>query len=83
MTGQYNQPPPNINTLKNRQSSEATHICELCGNMGHYDYQCQFAGDFTNRTCKAFQCSHYMHDMSGQEWSLEDDQGENDEQPFQ
>ena len=36
-----------------------------------------------NQTRKAFQRSHYMHEYNDQEWSQEDDQGENAEQPFQ
>ena len=26
-------------------SQQATNICQLCNSQGHYDYQCQFAGD--------------------------------------
>ena len=33
---------------------QATNICQLCNSQGHYDYQCQFAGDFMARTQKAF-----------------------------
>ena len=35
-------------------SQQATNMCQLCHNQGHYDYQCQFAGDFMARTQKAF-----------------------------
>ena len=83
VTGQYQPQIPSGNAQKQRQTEQANHICELCGNRGHYDYQCQFAGDFMNRTHKAFQRSHYMHEMNDQEWSQEDDQGKNVEQPFQ
>ena len=82
-TGQYQPQVPAGSAQKQRQTDQANHICELCGNRGHYDYQCQFAGDFMNRTRKAFQRSHYMHEYNDQEWSQEDDQGENAEQPFQ
>ena len=54
--------------------------------QGHYDYQCQFAGDFMARTQKAFnQGRSYSHqDPNHGDWS----QGENDNndptgQPFQ
>ena len=33
-------------------SQQATNICQLCHSQGHYDYQCQFAGDFMARTLK-------------------------------
>ena len=35
-------------------SQQATNICQLCNSQGHYDYQCQFAGDFMACTQKAF-----------------------------
>ena len=35
-------------------SQQATNICQLCQSQGHYDYQCQFPGDFMARTQKAF-----------------------------
>ena len=35
-------------------SQQATNICQLCQSQGHYDYQCQFAGDFMACTQKAF-----------------------------
>ena len=58
------------------QSRQATNICQLCQNQGHYDYQCQFAGDFVARTQKVFnQGRSYSHQDSPQgEWS----NGEND-----
>ena len=48
VTGQYQPQVPVGNAQKQRQTDQANHICELCGNRGHYDYQCQFAGDFMN-----------------------------------
>ena len=33
-------------------SQQATNICQLCNCQGHYNYQCQFAGDFMARTQK-------------------------------
>ena len=46
------------------------------------DYQCQFATDFLQRTQKAFQCSHYMHDVNNdQEWSQGEDHDDH-QQPF-
>ena len=35
-------------------SQQATNICQLCHSQGHYNYQCQFAGDFMAHTQKAF-----------------------------
>ena len=57
-------------------SQQATNICQLCNSQGHYDYQCQFAGDFMARTQKAFnQGRSYSHqDSNHGEWS----QGDND-----
>ena len=90
--GQYSQgqypsnqrQTPNTGDHQNqRQSKQAQHICELCGNKGHYDYQCQFATDFLQGTQKAFQHSHYTHDTSNdQEWSQEEDHDDH-QQPFQ
>ena len=92
VTGQYGQHqysqsqqqvPYNRDRQNPRTSKQAQHICELCGNRGHYDYQCQFATDFMQRMQKAFKCSHYMHDTNqDQEWSQGDDHN-NQEQPFQ
>ena len=43
-------------------SQQATNICQLCNSQGHYDYQCQFAGDFMAHTQKAFnQGRSYSH----------------------
>ena len=57
-------------------SQQATNICQLCYSQGHYDYQCQFAGDFMACTQKAFnQGRSYSHqDPNHGEWS----QGESD-----
>ena len=72
--GQYPQGPAPSKNTRDRQnfrpSQQARNVCELCGNQGHYDYQCQFASDFLTRTQKAFQRSHYMHEsQNDQEWS--------------
>ena len=90
--GQYSQgqyPPsqranPHTGDHQNpRQSKQAQHICELCRNKGHYDYQCQIATDFMQRTQKAFQCSHYSHEVNNdQEWSQGEDHDDH-QQPFQ
>ena len=81
--GQQQQVPYNRDRQNPRTSKQAQHICELCGNRGHYDYQCQFATDFMQRMQKAFQHSHYMHDNNqDQEWSQGDDHNDQ-EQPFQ
>ena len=55
-------------------SQQATNICQLCHSQGHYDYQCQFAGDFMARTQKAFnQGRSYSHqDPNHGEWSQGD-----------
>ena len=92
VTGQYGQNqypqsqqqvPYNRDRQSPRTSKQAQHICELCGNRGHYDYQCQFANDFMQRMQKAFQRSYYMHDTNqDQEWSQGDDHNDQ-EQPFQ
>ena len=50
--GQQQQVPYNRDRQNPRTSKQAQHICELCGNRGHYDYQCQFATDFMQRTCR-------------------------------
>ena len=76
---QYTQRPP-------AQSRQATNICQLCQNQGHYDYQCQFAGDFMARTQKAFnQGRSYNHQEPTQdEWSNgENDNDDPNGQPFQ
>ena len=67
-------------------SQQATNICQLCQSQGHYDYQCQFAGDFMARTQKAFNqgCSYNHHDPNQGEWSNNDnDNNDPNGQPFQ
>ena len=76
---QYSQRPP-------AQSRQAANICQLCQNQGHYDYQCQFAGDFMARTQKAFNQGHsYNHQDPNQgEWSNGDNNNDDPNgQPFQ
>ena len=61
-------------------------FCQLCNSQGHYDYQCQFAGDFIARTQKAFnQGRSYSHqDPNHGEWSHGDnDNNDPNGQPFQ
>ena len=85
---QYSYPPQpqQYQSPRPTASQQATNICQLCHSQGHYDYQCQFAGNFMARTQKAFnQGRSYSHqDPNHGEWS----QGENDNndpngQPFQ
>ena len=67
-------------------SRQATNICQLCQSQGHYDYQCQFAGDFMAHTQKAFnQGQSYNHQDPNQgEWSNGDtDNNDPNGQPFQ
>ena len=67
-------------------SQQATNVCQLCNSQGHYDYQCQFAGDFMARTQKAFnQGRSYSHqDPNHGEWSQGDtDNNDPNGQPFQ
>ena len=67
-------------------SQQAANICQLCYSQGHYDYQCQFAGDFMARTQKAFnQGRSYSHqDPNSAEWSQGDgDNNDPNGQPFQ
>ena len=67
-------------------SQQATNICQLCNSQGHYDYQCQFAGDFMARTQKAFnQGRPYSHqDPNHGDWSHGDnDNNDPNGQPFQ
>ena len=67
-------------------SQQATNICQLCNNQGHYDYQCQFADDFMACTQKAFnQSRSYSHqDPNHGEWSHGDnDNNDPNGQPFQ
>ena len=67
-------------------SQQAANICQLCYSQGHYDYQCQFAGNFMARTQKAFnQGRSYSHqDPNNGEWSQGDgDNNDPNGQPFQ
>ena len=67
-------------------SQQATNICQLCNSQGHYDYQCQFAGDFMACTQKAFnQGRSYSHqDPDHGDWSHgDDDNNDPNGQPFQ
>ena len=67
-------------------SQQAANICQLCYSQGHYDYQCQFAGDFMAHTQKAFnQGRLYSHqDPNHGEWSQgESDNNDPNGQPFQ
>ena len=76
--GQYSYPQQQQQYQSHMPTSsqQATNICQLCHSQGHYDYQCQFAGDFMARTQKAFnQGRSYSHqDPNHGEWS----QGDND-----
>ena len=68
------------------QSPQASNICQLCQNPGHYDHQCQFASDFLSRTQKAFSQGHsYNHaDPNQGHWATgEDDNEDPNDQPFQ
>ena len=68
------------------QSHQAANICQLCHNQGHYDYQCQFAGNFMARTQKAFNqgCSYSHQDTSQGDWANGDnDNNDPNSQPFQ
>ena len=51
---QYSYPPQpqQYQSPRPTPSQQATNICQLCHSQGHYDYQCQFAGDFMARTQK-------------------------------
>ena len=67
-------------------SQQAANICQLCYSQGHYDYQCQFAGEFMARTQKAVnQGRSYSHqDPNNREWSQGDgDNNDPNGQPFQ
>ena len=55
--GQQQQVPYNRDHQNPRTSKQAQHICELCGNRGHYDYQYQFATDLSNEHRK---CSNVL-----------------------
>ena len=68
------------------RSQQATNVCQLCQNAGHFDYQCQFASEFVTRTQKAFNHGRsYNHtDPGQQEWADGEDDNENpNDQPFQ
>ena len=86
---QYSYPQPQQqyqSQMPPAPSQQATNICQLCNNQGHYDYQCQFAGDFMARTQKAFnQGRSYSHqDPNHGEWSHGDnDNNDPNGQPFQ
>ena len=67
-------------------SQRATNICQLCHSQGHYNYQCQFAGDFMALTQKAFnQGRSYSHqDPNHRDWSHgNNDNNDPNGQPFQ
>ena len=76
----------NINHKGQLHRNKLQIFFQLCHSQGHYDYQCQFAGNFMALTQKAFnQGRSYSHqDPNHGEWS----QGDNDNndpngQPFQ
>ena len=57
---------------------QAANICQLCNNQGHFDYQCQFAGDFLARTQQAFNKGRQYYHQDGQgQWSQGDNDNEN------
>ena len=67
-------------------SQQAANICQLCQSQGHYDYQCQFAGNFMACTQKAFNQGHSYnhHDPNRGVWSNNDnDNNDPNGQPFQ
>ena len=86
---QYSYPQPQQqyqSQMPPAPSQQATNICQLCNSQGHYDYQCQFAGDFMARTQKAFnQGRSYSHqDPNHGDWSHGDnDNNDPNGQPFQ
>ena len=58
----YQSQQPQYSSQMPTPSQQAANICQLCYSQGHYDYQCQFAGDFMARTQKAFnQGRSYSH----------------------
>ena len=87
--GQYPYPPQQQQQYLSQMptpSQQAGNICQLCYSQGHYDYQCQFAGDFMACTQKAFnQGRSYSHQDPNQgEWSQgESDNNDPNGQPFQ
>ena len=86
-----------VNTHTSPSSHNTRHKCQpplnkpltfvnCATSQGHYDYQCQFAGDFMARTQKAFnQGRSYSHqDPNNGEWSQGDgDNNDPNGQPFQ
>ena len=86
--GQYPYPPQQQQypSQMPTPSQQAANMCQLCYSQGHYDYQCQFAGDFMACTQKAFnQGRSYSHQDPNQgEWSQgESDNNDPNGQPFQ
>ena len=87
--GQYPYPSQQQQQYPSQMSTpsqQAANICQLCYSQGHYDYQCQFAGNFMARTQKAFnQGRSYSHqDPNHGEWSQgESDNNDPNGQPFQ
>ena len=82
----YQSQQPQYSSQMPTPSQQAANICQLCYSQGHYDYQCQFAGDFMARTQKAFnQGRSYSHqDPNNGEWSQGDgDNNDPNGQPFQ
>ena len=82
----YQSQQPQYSSQMPTPSQQAANICQLCYSQGHYDYQCQFAGDFMARTQKAFnQGRSYSHqDPNNGEWSQSDgDNNDPNGQPFQ
>ena len=85
---QYSYPsqPQQYQSQRPTPSQQATNICQLCHSKGHYDYKCQFAGDFMARTQKAFnQGRSYSHqDPNYGDWSQgKHDNNDPNGQPFQ
>ena len=82
----YQSQQPQYSSQMPTPSQQATNICQLCYSQGHYDYQCQFAGDFMARTQKAFNQgrSYNYQDPNNGEWSQGDsDNNDPNGQPFQ
>ena len=82
----YPQQQQYLSQMPPAPSRQATNICQLCQSQGHYDYQCQFAGNFMARTQKAFNQgrSHNHQDPNQGEWSNGDtDNNDPNGQPFQ
>ena len=83
---QYSQPQQQYYDQQPRpaQSQQAVNICQLCHNQGHFDYQCQFPGDFIARTLQAFNKGRQYYHQDGQgQWSQGDNDNKNsNDQPF-